>query len=162
MPRAFVGLGANLGDPPRQIENALAALAEDPDIDFLARSALYRSAPLGPTAQPDFCNAACALASALAPQALLEKLLLLERGAGRERRERWGPRLLDLDLLHVEGVRLKQPGLTLPHAELAHRGFVLVPLAEIAPELVIPGVGRLADCGAPERWPDVRRWGEAR
>lgn len=160
MPNAFVGLGANLGDPPRQIERALTALAEDPELRLLARSSLYRSPPLGPTAQPDFCNAVCALATALPPQTLLEKLLLLEREAGRERRERWGPRLLDLDLLHVEGIVLRQPGLTLPHPGLAERGFVLVPLAEIAPELVIPGLGKVADRAAAVAWPGLRRWSE--
>jgi 2-amino-4-hydroxy-6-hydroxymethyldihydropteridine diphosphokinase len=150
--------GANLGDPPRQIERALTALAEIPGIQLLARSALYRSPPLGPTPQPVFCNAVCALASTLTPEALLQRLLALEREAGRERRERWGPRLLDLDLLHVEGVSLQQPGLTLPHPELARRGFVLVPLAEIAPELVIPGLGKVAECAAAMLWPEVGLW----
>jgi 2-amino-4-hydroxy-6-hydroxymethyldihydropteridine diphosphokinase len=146
MPRAWIGLGSNLSDPPAQIRAALAALAAHPRITLVAQSPLFRSAPLGPSDQPDYCNAACEVDTDLAPPALLEALLAIERAAGRVRDGRkWGPRVLDLDLLHVDGVAVAQPGLTLPHPEIARRNFVLAPLAQIAPDLDIPGVGRVAD-----------------
>ncbi|MFP5358471.1 MAG: 2-amino-4-hydroxy-6-hydroxymethyldihydropteridine diphosphokinase [Gammaproteobacteria bacterium] len=143
--RAYVGLGANLGDPPAQIRSALQALARLPQTRLLRSSRLYRTAPLGLPGQADYCNAACSLESALDPPGLMQALLGLERAAGRERDgRRWGPRTLDLDLLHVVGVQLQTPGLCLPHPELARRNFVLAPLAEIEPTLDIPGVGEVA------------------
>lgn len=144
MINAYVGLGANLDDPAAQLRAAIQAIAGLPGTRLLATSSLYRSAPMGPPDQPDYCNAVCQVETRLAPAAMLDALLLIERQAGRERgADRWGPRRLDLDLLHVEGVQLDQPGLRLPHPGLAQRNFVLLPLAEIAPGLTIPGLGRV-------------------
>ncbi|HKY92976.1 MAG TPA: 2-amino-4-hydroxy-6-hydroxymethyldihydropteridine diphosphokinase [Nevskiaceae bacterium] len=144
--RAYIGLGSNLGDPVVQVLHALGAIGRIPGCSLVAASRLYRSAPMGPPGQPDYCNAVAAVDTTLAPRALLDALLAIERGAGRVRGgDRWGPRILDLDLLHVEGVALDEPGLHLPHPGLAQRNFVIVPLADIAPALDIPGVGLAAD-----------------
>ena len=146
MRRAYIGLGANLQDPPAQLRRALAALAAGPDVRLVAQSSFYRSAPLGPGEQPDYCNAVCAVETALSADALLTRLHAIERDMGRERPPvRWAPRLIDLDLLHYEGARLATPRITLPHPELRHRNFVAVPLAEIAPDLELPGIGLVAD-----------------
>lgn len=157
--RAWVGLGANLGDPRGQLIDALAVLASDSQWTLIARSRLWRSAAVGPRPQPDYCNAVAALDTRLAPDDLLVRLLEIEDAAGRTRDQRWGPRVLDLDLLHVEGARRRTTRLTLPHSQIAERCFVLVPWSEIAPRLTVPGVGeigRLAagcDCGGLEPWP---------
>lgn len=144
MPRAYVALGANLGDPPAQIEQALVRMSQLPGTRLLARSRLYRSAPLGPTGQADYCNAAAALHTALDPEALLDALQGIEAEAGRMRGEHWGARSLDLDLLMVDDCTSATPRLTLPHPQLANRRFVLQPLAEIAPDLELPGHGPIA------------------
>lgn len=138
----YIGLGSNLADPRTQVESGLAALARLPRSTLLRRSRLYRSAPWGNTEQPEFINAVAELETFLQPRELLEQLLRIEREAGRTRNgERWGPRVLDLDIL-VHGERvLDEPGLHVPHAHLAQRAFVLVPLAEIAPDLQVPGLG---------------------
>lgn len=149
MHTAYVGLGANLGDPRAQLQTALQAIAQLPDTRIVALSSLYRSAPMGPADQPEYCNAACRLETTLSPRALLEALIDIERAVGRIRgQERWGPRMLDLDLLHVEGVSLDEPGLHLPHPGIMRRNFVLVPLAEVAPNLSIPGLGRIDEAAA--------------
>lgn len=156
--RAHIGLGANLEAPARQVRRALAQLTEFGEIE--ARSSLFRSTPMGPREQPDFCNAVCILRTALSPSDLMHALLGIERAAGRIRERRWGPRTLDLDLLHVEGVEMQTPELRLPHPGIAERNFVLVPWAQIAAELVVPGVGlvgalaaRIGTAGL-EAWPD--------
>jgi len=147
--RAYVGLGANLQDPPAQLRRALAAIAAEPGVRLVAQSSFYRSAPLGPPGQPDYCNAVCAVDTSLGPDALLTRLHAIERSMGRQRPPvRWAPRLIDLDLLHYDGVRLATPRITLPHAELPRRNFVVVPLAEIAPDLELPGIGVVADLAA--------------
>lgn len=99
---------------------------------------------MGPPDQPDYCNAVCEVLCAIEPADLMARLLDIERAAGRVRADRWGPRRIDLDLLHVEGVRCATAGLSLPHPGIARRHFVLVPLAQIAPDLNIPGVGSVA------------------
>jgi 2-amino-4-hydroxy-6-hydroxymethyldihydropteridine diphosphokinase len=139
---AYIGLGSNLADPRAQIERALHALATLADTRLVRVSRLYRSAPWGLAAQPDFVNAAAALETNLSPHALLAALLAIERAAGRERGGvRYGPRVIDLDLLvHGEWL-LDEPGLHLPHPRLHERAFVLVPLVEIAPDLIVPGRG---------------------
>lgn len=142
MVRAWIGLGANLGDPAARIRGALGSIGAMPGCVLLKASTLYRSAPMGPPGQPDYCNAVAEVETTLAPRALLDALLAIERAAGRVRGgDRWGPRVLDLDLLHVEGVSVDEPGLHLPHPGIARRNFVIVPLAQIAPALTIPGVG---------------------
>jgi 2-amino-4-hydroxy-6-hydroxymethyldihydropteridine diphosphokinase len=144
--RAYIGLGANLGDPAAQVREALAAIGRIPGCTLIRASRLYRSAPMGPPGQPDYCNAVAEVEATLAPRDLLDALLAIERTAGRTRGgDRWGPRILDLDLLHVDGVALDEPGLHLPHPGLASRNFVVVPLAELVPTLDIPGHGRVTD-----------------
>lgn len=146
---AYIGLGANLGDPAAQLRDALGAIAQLPGTDVTATSRFYRSAPMGPPLQPHYCNAVCRVNTALAPRDLLDSLIAIELAVGRVRGdERWGPRLLDLDLLHVVGFSLDEDGLRLPHPGLAERNFVLVPMAEIEPGLHIPGVGSVATIAA--------------
>jgi len=144
---ACIGLGANLGDAAGAVRASLAALDALPGSRLLARSRLYRTPAWGRTDQPDFINAAAVLETVLTPQALLQALLEIERGAGRSRdgdAARWGPRVLDLDLLLYADQVLDEPGLQLPHPYLHARAFVLVPLAEIAPAALIPGHGSVA------------------
>jgi 2-amino-4-hydroxy-6-hydroxymethyldihydropteridine diphosphokinase len=134
----LLGLGANVGDPAATIAAALARL-DDAGVRIVARSSLYRTAPWGKTDQPAFVNA-CALAQTeLSPRALLDGILAIELALGRRRGERWGPRTIDIDILDYDGRALDEPGLTLPHPRLTDRAFVLVPLAEIAPDHVVAG-----------------------
>lgn len=135
---ACVSLGANLGEPKRQLLEALGRLAREPGVRVCALSSLYRTGPVGPVPQPPYLNAAAALDTSLSPRETLEALLRVERAMGRERRERWGPRVIDLDLLlHGDSV-IEEPGLTLPHPHMHERRFVLAPLAEIAPGAMHP------------------------
>ncbi len=137
-----MGVGSNQDDPRRQVERALLALQT---LGAVRASSLYRSEPLGDPAQPWYVNAVAELRTALAPRDLLEALRELECAAGRPaERERWAPRILDLDLLLYDAVRIDEPGLVVPHPGLAQRRFVLVPLAEIAPEALDPRCGRSA------------------
>ena len=144
--RAYIALGSNLGDSATLVRDAMVALGRLPGTRLVAASGLYLTPPWGMTEQPSFVNAVAGVETTLAPKALLEALLDTERAFGRVRDgERWGPRTLDLDLLlHGDRV-LDEEGLTLPHPRLAERAFVLLPLAEIAPALDIPGKGRVAD-----------------
>ena len=143
MTTAYIALGGNLGDPRGQVLAAMDALDRLPGSRLRARSRLYLTPPWGVLEQPPFVNAAAMLDTALAPHALLDALMAIERDAGRVRAERNGPRTLDLDLLHMDGVRLDDARLTLPHPRLAERAFVLLPLADIAPSLDVPGMGRV-------------------
>lgn len=128
---AAIGLGSNLGNPPENIRRAVRALAGLGTI--IARSRLYATKPWGKTDQPDFCNAAVLLETALTPRELLGELKRLERELGREPGERWGPRVIDLDILIYDDVELDEPDLQIPHPRLSERAFALVPLAEIDP-----------------------------
>lgn len=142
---AYVALGSNLDDPRAQVERALAALDQLPQTRCVLRSSLYRSRPFGPVEQPDFVNAVAGLLTTLQPATLLASLQALETRLGRERPVvRWGPRRIDLDLLVHGSARIAEPGLELPHPGIAERAFVLAPLAEIAPDLDVPGVGRVS------------------
>ena len=142
---AYVGLGSNLGNPRDRVLEAGERLREIPGTRRVLLSRLYRSSPLGPVAQPDFVNAAAALLTQLDPEALLEALQGIESAMGRPaKRERWGPRVIDLDLLALGQERRAGPGLTLPHPGIVDRNFVLYPLAEIAPDADLPGLGRVA------------------
>lgn len=138
---AFIGLGSNLEDPHSQLQRAFAEIDRLPDTRLVARSSLYRSAPLGYADQPEFANAVAQIATALTPQVLLQALLEIERGHGRERTFRNAPRTLDLDILLYDDVQMHEHGLTLPHPQMHLRAFVLQPLLEIAPDCVIPGIG---------------------
>lgn len=142
---ATIGLGANLNDPAAQVEYALAELDRLPTTRLLVRSSLYASAPVGYLDQPDFINAVAQVETGLAPRALLAALLDIEHRHGRERSFRNAPRTLDLDLLLYGNAHFHEEGLTLPHPRMTERGFVLLPLLEIAPETLIPGRGRAAD-----------------
>jgi len=142
---AYVALGSNLGDPQQQLRDAMDALANLPDTRLLQRSHLYRTPPWGMLEQPPFVNAVVQLDTMLSPHALLDALLAIEQQSGRVRAERNGPRTLDLDLLHVDGVQLDAPQLTLPHPRMAERAFVLLPLHDVAPALLLPGHGTVAE-----------------
>ncbi len=151
MHTAFIGLGGNLNNPQAQILRAFAALDTLPHTRLLARSSLYRSAPVGYLDQPDFINAVAKLETELPPRALLDALLALERENGRTREFPNAPRTLDLDLLLYDDLRHHEHGLTVPHPQMHTRAFVLRPLLEIAPGCIIPGVGSAAkvmqECG---------------
>lgn len=143
--RAYVGLGANLGDPASTLRLAFDALAALPRTELVARSSLWRTAPVD-AAGPDFLNAVACLDTGLSAQELLAALLAIESAHGRERPFRHAPRSLDLDLLLFGDAVIDEPGLTLPHPRMHQRAFVLEPLAELAPTLSIPGWGSLAAC----------------
>ncbi len=144
--RAYVGLGSNLQDPVLQVRAGLSALAALADTTLDACSSLYRSDPVGLREQPEFVNAVVRLCTAFAPLALLEALLAIEQRHGRTRTgAKGGPRTLDLDLLLYDGLVLAMPDLQLPHPRLHERAFVLYPLAELQPALVVPGRGRVRE-----------------
>jgi 2-amino-4-hydroxy-6-hydroxymethyldihydropteridine diphosphokinase len=141
---AYVALGSNLSDPLRQVEAACRALASIEGTRSVLRSSAWRSRPMGPQDQPDFINAVAGLVTTRAPLELLAALHAIERGIGKVAPAvRWGPRVIDLDLLAVGGEQVDEPGLRLPHPGLHQRNFVLYPLAEIAAELWVPGLGRV-------------------
>jgi 2-amino-4-hydroxy-6-hydroxymethyldihydropteridine diphosphokinase len=159
MPRAYIGLGANLKDPAAQVRAALALIAASPGIALAAQSSLYRSAPLGPPDQPDYCNAVCFVHTVLSPDRLLTRLHRIERELGRERPPvRWAPRLIDLDLLWFERIKLKTARLQLPHPEMHRRNFVLTPLAEIAPGLELPGLGVVSNLATALGTRGLAKW----
>ena len=139
MHTAYIGLGANLGDRGETMRAALRRIAAHPQIRLAAVSAFYETPPWGKTDQPSFLNAAACLMTDMTPRALLAVLQEIEHALGRVRREHWGARTIDLDILHIEGLETAEDGLTLPHPYLSARAFVLVPLAEIVPHLVIRG-----------------------
>jgi len=143
--RCFIALGANLGDPLATVTAAVAALRKLPDTEFVAASSLYRTAPVGLKHQPDFINAVVELVAVLPAPTLLDALFSIEARFGRQRSVKNAPRTLDLDLLLYGDATSDDPQLTLPHPRLHERAFVLAPLAEIAPRLVVPGRGGVAE-----------------
>lgn len=146
---AYVALGSNLDQPLVQIARAFAALERLPQSRLIARSRLYKTQPLGPQDQPEFINAAAGLLTMLAPRELLVELKRLERELGRaEPVVRWGPRVIDLDLLVHADARISEDDLTVPHPGLPDRNFVLYPLRDLAPELLVPGHGRVSQLAA--------------
>ena len=142
--KAFVGLGANLGEPKAQVRRAIAALGAIPMTRLLAASSLYRSAPVGVGEQPDFINAVAAIETGLSARALLDKLLAIEARFGRRRDVPGSPRTLDLDLLLYGDRVIAEPDLIVPHPRMHERAFVLAPLAEIAPDALVPEKGPVA------------------
>jgi len=142
--RAWIGLGSNLDEPRKQVSTALTELSELPDTSLVAHSSLYRSDPVGPAGQPDYINAVAALDTRLEPEALLDALQAIEQAHRRVRKIHWGPRTLDLDLLLYGSEVISTPRLSVPHPFMTERNFVLWPLAELAPELVLPD-GRTLD-----------------
>ncbi|MFZ2301162.1 MAG: 2-amino-4-hydroxy-6-hydroxymethyldihydropteridine diphosphokinase [Gallionella sp.] len=139
---AFIGLGSNLEYPRSQLQRAFAELDGLPETRLIARSSLYRSAPMGYLDQPEFANAVAKIETALTPQSLLQGLLEIEHRHGRERTFRNAPRTLDLDILLYGDMQLHEHGLTIPHPQMHLRPFVLQPLLEIAPDTNIPGIGK--------------------
>lgn len=138
---AYVGLGSNLESPVEQLKRAFQHLETLPRTRLIARSQMYRTRPLGPVAQSDFVNAVAGLLTQLSAPDLLAQLRAIETSQGRQREVHWGPRTLDLDLLVFGDQRLQSDTLTLPHPGISGRGFVLVPLSDIAPTLEVPGLG---------------------
>ena len=136
---AYLGLGTNLGDRESYLAQALKELAGLPTIEIGAVSSIYETAPVGLTDQPDFLNLVVSVRTTLSPRELMDALLHIENKMGRVRTVRWGPRVIDLDLLLFGDVRVEVPGLSVPHPRLRERSFVLIPLAEIAPDLILPG-----------------------
>jgi 2-amino-4-hydroxy-6-hydroxymethyldihydropteridine diphosphokinase len=141
---AYVGLGANLGDPRRQLQKALARLSATEEIELIKVSSFYLNPPMGPPDQPWYINAVAQIRTRLTPEELLRVLHRVEQEMGRFRQERWGPRLIDLDLLLYDGEILSGPDLRLPHPEMQHRSFVMVPLVEIAPQAWHPALKKTA------------------
>lgn len=145
---AWIGLGGNLGDVQATFQRALSLLGGLPGTTLVRCSRVYRTPAWGPVTQPDYLNAVCELSTTLSAQRLMSSLLEIERTCGRDRDAtgavRWGPRTLDLDLLLHGQARIDSPGLSLPHPRLHERAFVLVPLAELAPGLRVPGRGTVS------------------
>jgi len=146
LPTVYIGLGGNLDDSQALLASARLAIAAWPGIREIAFSSFYRSAPMGPSDQPDYVNAVMAVETAMTPRDLLQALQHIELAHGRVRTGlRWGARTLDLDILLYGGEQIEDRGLTIPHAGISEREFVLYPLAEIAPpDLEVPGKGRLS------------------
>ena len=139
MIRAYIAIGSNLGDPVTQAKKAIAALKEVPEIQVVAESSLYSSTPMGPQDQPDYINAVVAIDTTLHPLELLDRTQAIELEHGRVRKaERWGPRTLDLDIILYGDLVHNCERLTVPHYGMKVREFVLYPLAEIAPDLILP------------------------
>jgi 2-amino-4-hydroxy-6-hydroxymethyldihydropteridine diphosphokinase len=140
---AYVALGSNLNSPAERVREAFERLSALPAVNSLERSRLYVSAPMGPQDQPPYVNAAAGLLTQLDARELLELLLGIERAMGRDRTARWGPRIIDLDLLWMVDAAVDEPGLKVPHPGVSMRNFVLYPLSDIAPALIIPGLGNV-------------------
>lgn len=138
MTRAYIGLGSNLENPTHQLQIALENLKQHPALNLLKVSSFYETEPYGVTDQPDFINAVAEIETGLSPHQLLHVLLDLEQQQGRVRTQRWGPRIIDLDLLLYGDLIFSDAELTLPHPEMHLRDFVMKPLLEIAPDLVLP------------------------
>jgi len=142
MAEALLGLGGNLGDVRTTLERAVAALCDGNEVKLVARSSDYRTPPWGVTDQPPFINLAIMVETALTPRTLLDRALAVEAMFGRDRAKerRWGPRILDIDIIAFDALEIEESGLTLPHPHLFERAFVLAPLAEIAPHRKIKGI----------------------
>jgi len=143
--RVYIGLGSNLEQPQQQILTAIKDIKAIAGVTLVAQSSLYHSPPMGPQDQPDYINAVVAVETELAPLALLDALQSIEQSHGRVRKRHWGERTLDLDILLVDDRVINETRLSVPHPGIAERAFVVYPLAEIAPDLTIPGKGKLSD-----------------
>jgi 2-amino-4-hydroxy-6-hydroxymethyldihydropteridine diphosphokinase len=139
----YVAIGSNLNSPAERVNEAFERLTALPALRSLQRSRLYLSAPMGPQDQPQFVNAAAGFVTQLGARELLAQLLGIEQIMGRDRKSRWGPRIIDLDLLWMVDAAVDEPGLTVPHPGVSMRNFVLYPLTDIAPALNIPGLGHV-------------------
>jgi 2-amino-4-hydroxy-6-hydroxymethyldihydropteridine diphosphokinase len=161
MARAAIALGANLDGPEARVRRAFAELDTLESTRLVARSALYRTAPVGMTEQPAFVNACALVETALAPHALLDGLLAIERRHGRVRDVPNGPRTLDLDIVLYADRVLHEPGLTIPHPRAHERAFVLVPLLDVWPDAMIPGRGAASACRERVRDQAIERLAES-
>ncbi|HJT99014.1 MAG TPA: 2-amino-4-hydroxy-6-hydroxymethyldihydropteridine diphosphokinase [Rhodanobacteraceae bacterium] len=160
---AYVGIGSNLGDPVREVRAAIDALAALPRSRLSRVSRLFRTRPWGRVEQPAFVNAVAEISTSLSARELLDALLAIERARGRHRDgTRWGPRVLDLDILVYAKERIDEAGLRVPHPHLGERAFALLPLADIDPEIEVPALGRVrellatVDTGGCEPLADAR------
>ena len=135
---AYIGIGSNLGTPGKNCTKAIERISADHDIKIISKSSFYQTAPIGNIEQNWFINSAIKIDTQLTPRELLSALLSIESEMGRIRKEKWGPRLIDLDLLFYDNIILNQKGITLPHPEIQKRKFVLIPLHEIAEDLIHP------------------------
>jgi len=142
---AYVAIGSNLNQPRVQVTEAFTRLEALPGTRSLQRSRLYQTRPMGPQDQPDFVNAVAGMLTQWSARDFLDALLAIEKTMGRNRQERWGPRVIDLDLIWLLGAAIDEPGLTVPHPGVSTRNFVLYPLADIAPTLAIPGHGNVSE-----------------
>ena len=156
---ACIGLGSNLDNPVVQIRTALDLIESLSDVSSVHRSGLYSNPPMGPQDQPDYVNAVALLRTDMEPLALLDALLGIEKQMGRDRDNsiHWGPRIIDLDLLVYGDETIDLPRLTVPHSGISERNFVLLPLAEIAPELNVPGQGEVRALAARFATDELRR-----
>lgn len=134
----YIGIGSNLENPLQQLKAAVAALQAIPDTELASLSNIYQTAPVGPAGQPDYTNAAALLETTLTPEQLLDELQKIEQQQGRVREARWGPRTLDLDIILYSKMTIRTTRLSVPHIEMEKRNFVLVPLLDICPELILP------------------------
>jgi 2-amino-4-hydroxy-6-hydroxymethyldihydropteridine diphosphokinase len=156
VPSAFIGLGSNLGDRLANLHRAIGALASRPDIAVLRSSRVYETEPIGPP-QPRYLNAVVEVMTSVPAREVLAACLQVEREMGRERGERWGPRVIDLDLLTYGDERIDEPGLTVPHPRMHERGFVLIPLLELEADPPLPDGRKVADLRlGPETLTGVR------
>lgn len=159
MTRVYLAIGSNLASPLEQVNAALAALADIPESQLVAVSDFYRTPPLGPQDQPDYLNAAVALETTLAPEALLDHTQRIELQQGRERKaHRWGPRTLDLDIMLFGEQLIHTPRLTVPHYDMKNRAFMLLPLAQIAPDLRFPDGDKLSELLEKLDHSGISRW----
>ena len=159
MTRVYLAIGSNLASPLEQVNAALAALADIPESQLVAVSDFYRTPPLGPQDQPDYLNAAVALETTLAPEVLLDHTQRIERQQGRDRKaHRWGPRTLDLDIMLFGEMQIATPRLTVPHYDMKNRAFMLLPLAQIAPDLRFPDGDELSVLLANLDRSGISRW----
>ena len=141
----YIGLGSNMGNPKQHINSALKSLGDIQSTRIMQTSSLYKSKPVGPQDQADYINAVVQIDTELSPLELLDELQTIENQHGRVRKERWGPRTLDLDILMFGNEVINHERLIIPHPEISKRCFVLVPLAELAPDCVIPDKGKVKD-----------------
>lgn len=144
MIKVYVGLGSNLDDPQSQLKKAIIAMEMVPSTSVAKTSSFYRSKPVGPQDQPDYVNAVVELDTELSASVLLDYLQAIENDQGRERKVKWGARTLDLDILLFGDEIINDDRLQIPHVEMQNRGFVLLPLNEIFPDCIIPGVGSVS------------------
>ena len=144
MIKVYIGLGSNLNDPQSQLKKAIISLEMVPSTTVVRTSSFYKSKPVGPQDQPDYINAVVELDTELSAQVLMDYLQGIENKQGRVRKQKWGPRTLDLDILLFSEEIIQDDRLVIPHVEMHKRGFVLLPLAEISPDCMIPGIGAVS------------------